>query len=1011
MAWLTCPTNSPSEAANDAMLSLVPPDPDSNAATLAATLAAPPISGDLDDATLAGESAAGSPEPPDTGEVAPQIGKFSILRKLGEGGMGIVYAGYDDELDRKVAIKLLRGMAGSERRRQRLIREAQGLARLSHPNVVQVYEIGEHEGAAFIAMEYVDGQTLESWLATPRSRAEILATFIAAGRGLAAAHSKGLVHRDFKPDNVMVTHEGRVLVMDFGLVHEAGGDDQIAARMQTLDSADVSLERSLRVSALSTDLTATGSIMGTPAYMSAEQFGGKPTDARTDQFSFCVALWEALCGERPFAGETFVELCLAVTTGELQAPPRRAALPGYLRKILERGLASDVERRWPAMEPLLIELGKNRTRRRRIAAAVVTPLVVALALTKGVQLEREAARERALAACEVESRDGVASIWNDERAAEIARVFAATELGFAPEVWTRAAARLDTYATEWAELRTQACRAEHVEIAPPFGDVATRERIVACLDDRRAALGSLIEILREADRELVPHAVDAAAGLPLLSPCVDAAALALEMQPPTEQRAEIDALRVRLGRVRLLLAAARNQVARDEARAVLDEAEVLAWPPLEAEARYAVGLADNSLGAYEAAASELERAFFIAGDAGHDLVALRAASALIGIVGNRLERAALGFHWAALTEMFIVRLGLVASIEDALLANARGNLLSNESQLDDSLAAYRRARELWSAVLGPEHPAVGTALNNIGIVQRKQGALTDALASMDEALRIRETTLGDEHPQVGDTLYNLGNVRRQLGELDEALALLERAVNIWKAALGPGHHRIAVGFNNIANIHFARGELDEALALYDQARSISEQVFGPDHSDVANAVNNIGNIHYIRGDHEQALPAYQRALAIWEQLHGAEHPSVALALSNVAMVHQACGDHQQALALHTRVLAILVANHGPEHPDVAQVHFNLGTLHHLRGELGTAERELSRALELLEQAEVDPLALAEVEFELARVLWVRARRERARELALAARRHAAGSVDALAQVDAWLNERGLLEAP
>jgi tetratricopeptide (TPR) repeat protein/tRNA A-37 threonylcarbamoyl transferase component Bud32 len=999
----------------------VPADPSSTEETFAA----PELEGVAisDAATIFGEGVAASsavgrrsedgtaPRSPtkpvaDSDVVAPRIGRFSVLRKLGEGGMGIVYAGYDDELDRKVAIKLLRGKANVnlDGRRSRMLREAQALARLSHPNVVQVYEIGEHEQGSFIAMEYVDGPTIKDWITQPRTRAEILSVFIAAGRGLAAAHQKGLVHRDFKPDNVMITHDGRVLVMDFGLVHEANSEVEAKARVtKMLDSADVLISQSLRVSALSTDLTATGAMMGTPAYMSPEQFIGRPTDARTDQFSFCVALWEALCGERPFEGDTFATLCFSVTQAKLREPPR-GKLPGYLRKIIERGLAGDIEQRWPSMEPLLAELGKNRTRRRRVAAGVIVPLLVVLGVGKGWQLEREAERARAIAGCEAEG-ESITETWDPEPGSDLAAVFHATGLGFADDAWARTEVALDRYALDWQAMRTEVCLATRVEGTLPEADLVLRTE---CLDERRAGLHSLIELLGKADAELVNHAVQAAVGLPLLSTCNDERSLAQRVRPPEETGAEITELRARLEGVEILLAGARYQAARDEAEAVLERAQAIAWPAIEAEARYALGLAEIKLAHYESAATEIERAFFLAGDAGHDRLALRAASSLLEVVGDELEQHAMGHHWGELAAMFIDRLGLTGSVDEAQLANSLGNSLSAQSKLDEALAAYQRARDLWTAALGPEHPSVGTALNNIGIVQRKQGNYSDALVSMNEALRIREATLGPSHPRVADARYNIGNVLRQLGRDDEALALFEQALATWQAGLGPRHRNVAFGLSNIGNVHFGRGELDQALALYEQANEIWIETLGAEHTDVAMGLNNIGNVYYTRGDLEQALVTYQRAVAIWEAALGPDHPSVAMGLGNLAQVLQARGEPEQAVALHERVLAIQIATHGPEHPDVAHTLANLGGAQQSRGDLSAARKSFDRALEILERSEIDPVERARTEFGAAGVMWEQGEREAARTLALTARERcvAADSKQSIEAIDAWLATHG-----
>jgi WD40 repeat protein/predicted Ser/Thr protein kinase len=282
-----------------------------------------------------------------------RIGRFVVIKRIGQGGMGLIYAAYDDTLDRKVAVKLLR----PERARSgtdghgRLMREAQALARLSHPNIIHVYEVGAFEDQVYVAMEYVEGQTLDAWQAN-RDWREILELYVAAARGLAAAHDAGIVHRDFKAENVLVREEDRtVRVLDFGL-----------ARTE-FEPGDTEVEELRRMAehAVEVPLTHTGVIMGTPAYMAPEQHEGRKTDPRTDQFSFCVALWEALYGFRPFAGDTLQELRMNVLEGAVEpAPPFTDVPPSVLRSLL-RGLSLDPDGRYPSMHALLSELDELNT--------------------------------------------------------------------------------------------------------------------------------------------------------------------------------------------------------------------------------------------------------------------------------------------------------------------------------------------------------------------------------------------------------------------------------------------------------------------------------------------------------------------------------------------------------------------------------------------------------------------------------------------------------------------------
>jgi eukaryotic-like serine/threonine-protein kinase len=307
-------------------------------------------------------------------ELAPgtHVGRYVVESLIGRGAMGSVYAASDPDLARKVAVKLLRAGALSEaarhRMRARLLREAQSMARLSHPEVITVYDVGAFGDQLFVAMEYVEGETLRHWRAARhRGYAEILAVYERAGGGLAAAHEAGLVHRDFKPDNVLVGRDGRVRVTDFGLARRVSHADATKPRPEGPESSE---DRGLVVA-----LTHTGTLLGTPAYMAPEQLRGNATDARSDVFSFCVALYEALYGERPFAGSTVWALRTAIEEGAVRAPPVMPRAPSWLRSVLLRGLSAAPEQRFASMRALLDGLraahaASQRRRARRVGVAL-----------------------------------------------------------------------------------------------------------------------------------------------------------------------------------------------------------------------------------------------------------------------------------------------------------------------------------------------------------------------------------------------------------------------------------------------------------------------------------------------------------------------------------------------------------------------------------------------------------------------------------------------------------------
>ncbi len=328
-------------------------------------------------------------QPTETLAAGESIGRYRIRERIGEGGMGVVYAAEDRELGRVVAIKLLHSRYGAEAEshQRRLLREAQALAKVSHRNLVMVFDVGSHRGRVWLAMEYVAGDTLEEWLARERRTwAEIVGVMAEAGRGLAAVHAAGLVHRDFKPGNVVVRKDGTVQVLDFGLAVRIG-DEEDRKEQQTIAAPDLD--------ALAANLTTTGAFMGTPAYMAPEQFMMRPTDGRADQFALCVALYEALYGHRPFKGRDIAELMSRTLEGLPGLPPEMPGLPLSVRQVIARGLAKNPDDRYPNMEALVAALEATRSPERessggwRRFAAGMAVGVGGLAVAFGIWLASE----------------------------------------------------------------------------------------------------------------------------------------------------------------------------------------------------------------------------------------------------------------------------------------------------------------------------------------------------------------------------------------------------------------------------------------------------------------------------------------------------------------------------------------------------------------------------------------------------------------------------------------------
>ncbi|HZN92716.1 MAG TPA: serine/threonine-protein kinase, partial [Myxococcales bacterium] len=470
-------------------------------------------------------------------EKGARVGRYVIRDVIGVGGMGAVYSAYDPELNRRVALKVLRtrkrsGGANMSEGSSRLMREAQAMARLSHPNIVTVFDVGSWEGEIYLAMELVDGTTLTSWLAEKkRPWKEVAKVFLYAGRGLAAAHAAGLVHRDFKPDNVLVGKDGRIRVMDFGLARPAGGPDDEP------EDEESSVSGLKEQSLLNSPLTRKGILVGTPVYMAPEQFLNEPIDARCDQFAFCVALYEALYGVLPFQGETVEDLAHAIVAARLPALPLKRAVPLVVHRVLRRGMRSEPKDRYGSMDKLLRALDWGiHFRPRASAAAAVAALAAFVVVAKPFQ---NASR---LCPDNLPELNGV---WDDPRRQAVEKAFFATKLPFAKDTYHSVQLALDDYASEWVKSKREACLATRVRREQ--GEESLQLK-TGCLDRRKRELDELVGLFLNADVDLLQQSVTAASSLSPIRGCEDLAALAVPSSGPEQeqQRARVSELRVKL---------------------------------------------------------------------------------------------------------------------------------------------------------------------------------------------------------------------------------------------------------------------------------------------------------------------------------------------------------------------------------------------------------------------------------------------------------------------------------
>jgi tetratricopeptide (TPR) repeat protein len=891
------------------------------------------------------------------------VGRYLVLGRLGAGGMGVVLAAHDPELDRKVALKLLRTEPGSGSGddpgagQRRLLREAQAMARLAHPNVVTVHDVGMHADHVFVAMEFVEGKTLGGWLsAATRSRSEILEAFDRAGQGLRAAHAKGLVHRDFKPDNVMIGDDGRVRVMDFGLAHvhetAAARDELVTEDTRARPRADLD------------GLTETGALLGTPAYMAPEQHLGLPADARSDQFSFCVALYEALHGERPFEGSTLAALMLAVTQGKVRPPRPAARVPAWLRAVLLRGLSVQPQDRFPHLDALLEALRRDPTRRRRRAVAAAGVGLVAALGVGAAQLDQA----RKIAACDAAAAS-ITEEWGPAPRDAIERAFAASDVPGAVVAFERVAPRLDAWAQEWARIRGDRCRAATIDATLSPAAASLSE---ACLDEARRELAARVELLARADATAIRRSVELVTGLATSARCEDDRWLAARPPLPEDPatREQVAVARGQLLRAQGLLDLARL----DDAAAAIDSAATAAtaaaWSPLLAEVALARGQLAVERGTWVDAERPLQEAHDLAGAVTHDEAAAEAATALASVVGWRLARHAEGRRWAALSAMWLERMGMGDhGLAAARRLDAVAMIERTGGTKDAEKAAVEQALEIRHRVLGPDHPDTVTALHNLALTHASAGRLDEALELNQRALEARERAFGPDHPDVAHSLEAIGGVHRTRGELDRAAPYFVRAAAIVDRSLGPDHPDALALATQLAAVEKQQGNLDRAEAIHRRILEMRTASLGAAHPSVGGTLTELGLIAQDRGNLPEALALHRQALDVFVGALGPDHVQVGAILNNIGIVLHRQGDPNGAIEQHRRALAIWEKEMSPDHPMLAFPLQWIARAELSRGRPRDAIAPLERAERLATAGQLAPIELANIHDRLARALW------------------------------------------
>ncbi|MEM9072172.1 MAG: serine/threonine-protein kinase [Myxococcota bacterium] len=747
-----------------------------------------------------------------------RIGRFHVLRLVGKGAMGVVVEAYDPQLDRRVAIKLLHSRASNEARLQQ---EARAMAQLSSPHVVTVYDVGTFDGGVFIAMEFVEGSTLREWLETERAPAEIQRVLREAGRGLSAAHSAGVVHRDFKPENVLIDREGGAKVTDFGLARAPESRPMLA------DVGEVALTR-------------TGALLGTPAYMAPEQLRGDTADERADQYAFAVTAWEALAGSRPIAAKTLAELETKASAGP-PAPPFK----GPWSAAVTRALSPDPNARFSSMGELLRAVQPTPARRPVWALAALVPVALVglgVAVSPG---DRCAASREALAR------------WNDDARAAIGRNFEEVAPSFGAAAAARTIAALDGWARTYREARLDACEATHVRNEQ---SASLMDRRMACLDLRGDAFEAIADAFRAGDSSLVAAADDVLATLPAIEACGDGERLSRGWVPAPEDATKARELGREVEQARVQVRAGAFAAALARADAI--EVGARSLPPIEVGRFLVRAESLTGLGRYPEAEEAAYEALWTAERSADDEGAARAWLLLARIAGERGADPRLSARHA---DAVVERAGQPARLE-AQLANLLGVSFTKRGELDDAADALERARRLRVGLDGESHPSVARVLTNLGNLARERGDAPAALAFHEQALAIDEAALGEAHPLVGRHHHNRGGVLRLLDRQDEALQAYEQALAIKRGALG-SHPEVALTLNSLALVAVDQGERAAAEDYYREALAI---FVAHDHADAALVRLNLALLLNELERPEEARDAIRLAMAVDEERLGRE---------------------------------------------------------------------------------------------------------------------------------------------
>jgi len=904
-----------------------------------------------------------------TGPQAPRLdegeshdARYVVLGEAGRGAMGLVLRAYDQKLQREVALKEVRAGAIGTNGAARLVAEARAMAQLSHPNVVAVYDVDETAAASGVTlvMEYVAGTTLRAWLrADQRDANDILARFVLAGRGLVAAHEAGVLHRDFKPANVLVSDTGAVKVTDFGLARPTVRPGDVS------ESAHISAS-GMSVASFSPDgvLTGVGLAMGTPRYMAPEQYSGVELTDAADQYAFCIALWEALCAEPPFT-----EPGTAKAKAAGPPPWPNPSVPRRIADAISRGLAADPRGRWSSMSELLGELTRRPPNRRRTLG------VAALGLG-GVGLAGAAwaSRPEPVEPCGG-AREQLAGVWDTAKRSTAKAAIADAGVSYAEPVWARTSAEIDSYAEAWVEMHRDTCEATTVR-----GEQSTSmmDLRMACLRRARHVLAATTDVLASADAGVVRRAHSLVSGLRPLESCSDAAALIADVDPPSGADAE----GVNEVQKSLATAAAQAKAGHYEAAETIlnDAAEVLAaldYGPLWAELKLQQAGVSNALGHYEASELILREALEYASRWRQWAQMHRAAVRLMFTVGDRLQRPEDGMRYRE------VALGLANGEPrfEGAFHHSLAAILLGQGKYDEAVPASRRAVASWIEGFGEAHTKVAEARGNLAVVLHAAGKYEESLTEHRRALAGMEGKLGPSHPTIAALRHNLAIVLNQTGKLEAAEVEYRRVIELRELELGLDHPDVAASRHGLATLLFDREKYVEAESEDRRALAIQEAVLDRDHPSVARTRASLASTLLAEEKFEEAEVEARRALAARKAAQGPEHPDVARSHETLARVLDGQDRYPAARVEFTHAVELATRVVKADHPFLASTRavFALSLIEH-----GEHEEALPLAEMVWEQRkgdDVPPSQRAEAAYLMSRALAGAGQLERARTFA------------------------------